>query len=164
MSVPHWFILLVILQRLLELAVSRRNTTRLLKQGAIEVGAGHYPLIVVLHVAWLAAMWLSVTPETQLLWPWLGIYVLLACGRVWVMTTLGRFWTTRIIHLPDAPLVRRGPYRFCRHPNYLIVAGEIAIVPLALGQWPVAIIFSVLNAMALAWRIRIENAALATRM
>ena len=79
------------------------------------------------------------------------------------MITLGRYWTTRIVHVPDAPLIRAGPYRFCRHPNYVIVGGEIAVLPLVFGQWQIALIFSILNAGVLAWRIKIENAALATR-
>lgn len=163
MSLPHWFVALVALQRLLELAVSHRNTARLLRQGAIEVGANHYPLLVSLHLAWVIALWLSVPLKSDISWPWFGIYLVLEGARIWVMVTLGKFWTTRIIHLLDAPLVRHGPYRFCRHPNYIIVAGEIAVVPLAFGEWQMAIGFSILNAAMLAWRIRIESAALAMR-
>ena len=88
---------------------------------------------------------------------------MLQVGRIWVLWHLGRYWTTRIITLPGAPLVAGGPYRFCRHPNYVVVVGEIATLPLALGQWPVALLFSLLNAAILIERIRVENAALATR-
>jgi len=161
--VPHWLVALVALQRLFELVLSRRNTARLLANGALEVGAEHYLLIVAVHVAWLAALWVAVPPSTAISWPWLVVYLALECGRAWVMLTLGRYWTTRIIQVPDAPLVRNGPYRFCRHPNYVIVCGEIAVLPLVFGQWPIALVFSLLNAAVLAWRIRVENTALATR-
>jgi methyltransferase len=129
---------LVATQRLGELAYARRNTARLLARGAREVGAGHYlPLI--------------------------GVYLILQAARVWVIWSLGPYWTTRLITLPGAPLIRRGPYRFCRHPNYLVVVLEIAVLPLAFGAWEIALVFSVLNAGLLAHRIRIENAALAER-
>jgi methyltransferase len=91
---------------------------------------------------------------------WLTIFVLLEAARVWVMTSLGRRWTTRIIILPGAPLVRKGPYRFVDHPNYLVVAGEIAALPLVFGLWPAALIFTLLNAAALTIRIREESSAL----
>ena len=161
--VPHWLVALVALERLLELALSRRNTTRLLASGAHEVGADHYLLIVAVHVGWLAALWAAVPASAPISWPWFVVYLALECGRAWVMITLGRYWTTRIVHVPDAPLIRGGPYRFCRHPNYLIVGGEIAVLPLVFGQWQIALIFSILNAAVLAWRIKVENAALAMR-
>lgn len=160
---PHWLVALVALERLFELALSRRNVKRLLARGGREIGAGHYPAIVAVHVAWLAALWLTVPADAPVAWPWLALYLLLAAGRAWVMATLGPYWTTRIIHLPDVPLVRRGPYRFCRHPNYAVVVGEIAVLPLVFGKWRLALLFSLLNAAVLAWRIRVENAALATR-
>lgn len=162
-AVPHWLIALVALERLFELALSRRNMARLLARGGREIGTGHYPAIVAVHAAWIAALWLTVPAGAPVSWPWLVLYVLLECGRAWVMTTLGPYWTTRVIHLPDVPLVRGGPYRFCRHPNYVVVAGEIAVLPLVFGQWRLALVFSLLNAAVLAWRIRVENAALATR-
>ena len=84
-------------------------------------------------------------------------------GRVWVVASLGRYWTTRILTIPDAPLVSRGPYRWFRHPNYLIVTLEIALLPLALGAWETAVVFSVLNAILLFHRIRIEDGALGPR-
>ena len=161
--VPHWLIGLVALQRLLELALARRNTARLLASGAHEVGANHYLLIVAVHVAWIASLWLTVPASAPISWPWLVVYFALECGRAWVMLTLGRRWTTRIIRLPGAPLVRSGPYRFLRHPNYVVVCGETAILPLVFGQWQIALIFSILNAGVLAVRIKVENAALAGR-
>jgi methyltransferase len=160
---PHWLIALVALERVGELVISRRNTARLLGRGGYEVGADHYPFIVAVHVAWIAALWFAVPPDAAVSWPWLLAYLVLEMGRAWVMLTLGRYWTTRIVHLPAEPLVRTGPYRFCRHPNYVVVAGEIAILPLVFGQWRLAILFSILNAAMLTWRIHIENSVLAKR-
>ena len=154
---------LVVVQRLVEIIYAERNTKALLVRGAFEVGRSHYPFIVLLHAAWLAAIAIALPSVTTIHWLPLGVFVLLQLARVWVIGTLGPYWTTRIITLPNAPLVRSGPYRFVRHPNYLIVAGEIAMLPLAFGEWPVALAFSALNAAMLAWRIRQEDAALAVR-
>ena len=150
---------LVTLQRLGELWLSNSNTRRLLAQGAHEVGAAHYPLIVAVHALWLASLW-WLAPGRPVDGPWLAIYVLLQLARIWVLATLGPRWTTRIIVLPDAPLVRSGPYRFVNHPNYLVVIGEIAVLPLVFGLWQVALVFTLLNAAALVIRIREENRAL----
>ena len=150
---------LVTVQRLAELLLSNRNTRRLLDQGAVEIGRGHYSLLIAVHVAWLAALWWR-APGQPIIWPLLMVFVLLQLARLWVITTLGPRWTTRIIVLPDAPLVRGGPYRFIDHPNYLIVALEIAVLPLAFGLVGWALIFSILNAAVLAVRIRAENQAL----
>jgi len=150
---------LVTLQRLGELWLSNRNTRLLLAQGAHEVGAAHYPLIVAVHAAWLAALW-WLAPGQPVALIWLALYVLLQPARVWVLASLGPRWTTRIIVLPNAPLVKAGPYRFVSHPNYVVVAAEIAVLPLVWGLWPVALIFSALNAAVLAIRIRQENRAL----
>ena len=151
---------LVTLQRLGELWLSNRNTSRLLAQGAHEVGASHYPLIVAVHAAWLVSLW-WLAPGRTVDGLWLALYVLLQVARIWVLASLGPRWTTRIIVLPSAPLVKAGPYRFVSHPNYVVVAGEIAVLPLVFGLWPVALIFSALNAAILAIRIREENRALA---
>ncbi|MFQ5974532.1 MAG: isoprenylcysteine carboxyl methyltransferase family protein [Alphaproteobacteria bacterium] len=160
-----WIVVgLVALQRLGELAYARRNTRRLMAEGAVEEGAGHYPLVVAVHAAWLLSMVLLIPADAPVVWPLLGLFILLQGGRLWVIASLGRFWTTRIITLPGAPLVRRGPYRFLKHPNYLVVAAEIAALPLAFGAWEIALVFSILNAAVLAQRIRVENATLAARM
>jgi methyltransferase len=150
---------LVTLQRLGELWLSNRNTRRLLSQGGQEVGRGHYPLILAVHALWLAALW-WLAPGRPLQFLWLGVFVVLQLVRVWVIASLGARWTTRIIILSNAPLVRTGPYRFVDHPNYLVVIGEIAALPLAFGLWQVALLFSALNAAVLAIRIREENRAL----
>jgi methyltransferase len=125
-SILHVVLALVALQRLGELLLAQRNTARLRAEGAVESGRGHYPLLVGLHLAWLAALALLIPADTRPVWPLLGLFVAAQAARVWVIASLGRFWTTRIIALPGAPLVRRGPYRFIRHPNYLVVAVEIA--------------------------------------
>jgi len=149
----------VTLQRLAELVLARRNTAKLLARGAQQIGAAHYPLIVALHCAWLGSLWILGygQPINAIA---LTCYLLLQVLRGWVMWTLGARWTTRILILPDEPLVTRGPYRYLRHPNYAVVAGEIALLPLTLGLPLLAAIFTVLNAAVLAWRIRTENRAL----
>jgi len=154
---------LVALQRLAELVYAEHNTRALKRDGAIEVGRSHYPLIVVLHAAWLVAIVAVAGPETGINWYLLAVFVVLQVLRVWVLATLGPYWTTRIITKPGASLVRRGPYRYVRHPNYLIVAGEIAILPLVFGEVAVAVVFTILNALVLALRIQQEEMALAPR-
>jgi len=150
---------LVTLQRVGELWLSNRNTRRLLADGAREYSPGHYPLIVAVHAGWLAALW-WLAPGRPVEAVWLALYIVLQAARVWVLATLGPRWTTRIIVLPDAPLVTGGPYRFVSHPNYVVVVAEIAVLPLVFGLWPVSLIFSALNAVVLAIRIRAENRAL----
>jgi len=142
-----------------ELWLSNRNMRRLLASGAREYGASHYPLIVAVHALWLIGLW-WLAPDRPIDGFWLGLFVLIEIARIWVLATLGRRWTTRIIVLPNAPLVRRGPYRFVNHPNYLVVVGEIAVLPLVFGLWRIALIFTLLNAAVIAIRIREENHAL----
>ena len=151
----------VTLQRLVELQLADRNSRRLLVEGAVEYGRGHYPFIVALHMLWLAALWWW-APGRPIDIPRLVLFALLQLGRVWVIAALGQRWTTRIIVKPGAPLVRSGPYRFLNHPNYAIVTLEIAVLPLTFGLWDIALIFSLLNAGILAIRIREENRALAS--
>lgn len=150
---------LVTLQRLMELVLARRNTRILIAHGGIEIGAGHYPLIVALHTAWLAGLW-ALAWNRSIDLALLGVFAGLQALRLWVLVSLGERWTTRIIIVPGLPLVRKGPYRFLRHPNYLIVAAEILILPLAFGLIAYAVLFSMLNAVVLAVRIRTENRAL----
>jgi methyltransferase len=153
---------LVTLQRLGELVLSRRNTQRLLAQGGREAAPGHYPLIVALHAAWLVGLWYLAVWQSGVgvSWGWLAVFVVLQGLRLWVITTLGPRWTTRIIVLPGAPLVREGPYRFVPHPNYAIVAAEILVLPLCFGLVWYGLVFSGLNALVLWIRIRAEEAAL----
>lgn len=151
---------LVSLQRMAELVLAERNTRRLLARGAFEIGRGHYPLVVAVHAGWLISLWLLAPGRPIQLAP-LTLFVLLQTCRIWVITTLGSRWTTRIIVLPGAPLVRAGPYRWTDHPNYLIVIGEIALLPLAFGLPLLAALFTLLNAAVIWVRIRVENQALA---
>lgn len=161
--VAYAIIALVILQRAGELVLANRNTQKLKAQGGVEIGAGHYRFIVLLHMAWLmAVLWLIPSPVV-IYWGWILVFLLLQALRVWVITSLGPYWTTRIISLPGVPLVKRGPYRYVRHPNYLVVAGEILALPMAFGEIWVAIGFSIVNAAMLYWRIREEEAGLAPR-
>ena len=151
---------LVTVERLGELWLARRNTAALLARGAFEASPGHYPLIVALHAAWLGSLWVDgwsnpVDPS------WLGLFLVLQLGRAWVLATLGSRWTTRIIVVPGEQLVTSGPYRFVPHPNYLVVIGEIAVLPLCLGLPWFALVFSAANLAVLTIRLRAENASLA---
>jgi len=147
-------------QRIAELWWARQNERRLFAAGGVEFGRSHLFLIVLLHAAWMIGMWMlaydhSIDPF------FLAVVILLQIARFWVLVTLGRRWTIRIIALPGEKLVARGPYRFLHHPNYAVVSGEMAAVPLALGLPVFALVFSILNAAVLAIRIPEENAALA---
>ena len=149
----------VTLERLAELWLARRNTRALLRRGAVEFGAGHYPLIVLMHAAWLIGLWaLAWSRPVDL--AWLAVFALLQLGRLWVLASLGPRWTTRILVLPEAPMVAAGPYKYLSHPNYAVVAGEIAVLPLVFGLVCFALVFSMLNAAILFIRIRVENVAL----
>jgi methyltransferase len=159
-SAAEILLALVTLQRGAELVIANHNTRKLLARGAVEVAPRHYPLIVAMHAAWLAALWVFGRDQAMNL-VILAFYIGLQGFRFWVMRTLGSRWTTRIILLPRQPLVSAGPYRFLSHPNYAVVAAEIALLPLVLGLTWLAAIFTVLNAAVLAIRIRAENRALA---
>lgn len=155
-----WLVAFLVVQRLVELALARANAARLRKGGAVEFGAAHYPAMVALHASWLVALWVFGHGSAVSV-PWLAAFAALQAARVWVIASLGRRWTTRVLVLPGAGPVAGGPYRWLRHPNYVVVALEIAVAPLALGLPLVALIFSVANGAMLWWRIGVENAALA---
>jgi methyltransferase len=159
MSVAVVILALVTAQRLGELVLARHNTSRLLAKGAIEIGPGHYPLVVALHAAWLTALWIWGRDQDVNVLALIG-FALMQGLRLWVLATLGERWTTRIIVLPGAPLVTAGPYRYLSHPNYAVVVGEIALLPLALHLPWLALVFTVLNAAVLFIRIRVEARAL----
>jgi methyltransferase len=159
----YWTVALVALQRLLELAYARHNTVKLRRLGAVEADAAGYPFFVLLHASWLASLALFVPATAPPYWPLLGFFALLQLGRVWVIGSLGSYWTTRLVTLPDAPLVQTGPYRRFRHPNYLLVIAEIAVLPLTFGAVSIAAIFSALNLVLIARRVRIEDGVLACR-
>lgn len=159
MDAPPLILALVTAERLGELLWARRNTARLRAAGAFEAGAGHYPAMVALHATWLAGLWLLAWDRT--VEPGFLAGFLAAQGlRLWVLVTLGRRWTTRILVVPGERLVESGPYRFMRHPNYAVVVLEVALLPLAFGLPAHATLFSILNALMLRVRIRAETAAL----
>ena len=160
MSLATFILVIVTLQRLGELVLARRNTERLRARGAIEIGAEHYPLVVSVHAGWLMALWVF-GPGQEVHLVLLAAFLVLQGLRGWVLATLRARWTTRIIVLPGEPLVASGPYRYLSHPNYLIVAAEIATLPLALHLPWIALIFTLANAGVLAIRIRAESRALA---
>jgi methyltransferase len=146
-------------ERIAELFLARRNTAALLAKGAFEFAPEHYPAIVLMHVLWLASLW-SFGAARMISPTWLAVFLSLQVLRAWTLKTLGPRWTTRIIILPGAPLVTNGPYRFLSHPNYLVVVGEITVLPLCLGLPWVALLFSGANAILLSIRIRAETIAL----
>ncbi|MGN6750314.1 MAG: isoprenylcysteine carboxyl methyltransferase family protein [Xanthobacteraceae bacterium] len=153
----------ITVQRIAELWWARLNERRLLAAGGVEYGRAHFPLIVLLHASWLIGMWV-VAYDRPIEPLFFAIVVILQLGRFWVLATLGRRWTIRVIVVPGEKLVAQGPYRWLRHPNYAVVTGELAAVPLALGLPLYALVFSVLNAAVLAVRIPAENAALRTAL
>jgi methyltransferase len=159
-SAAEFILGLVTLQRAGELVLSDYNTRGLKARGAVEVAPRHYPLMVAVHAAWLISLW-GLGHDRPLNIIALLLYLVLQGLRVWVMRTLGARWTTRIIVLPGHPLVSAGPYRYLSHPNYAVVIGEIAVLPLVLGLPWIAVTFTILNAGVLMIRIRAENRALA---
>ena len=163
MSVFHWTLCAVLVQRVIELVWAHRNAARLRQMGGVEADAEGYPYFVLLHAGWLVSLAPSIPASTPPVWPLLALFALLQLGRLWVISSLGQYWTTRILTLPDAPLVHTGPFRWFRHPNYLLVIAEIAVLPLAFGAIAIAVFFSTLNLMLIVRRIRIEESVLAPR-
>jgi methyltransferase len=153
----------VALQRLAEVLYGRWNTARLVARGAVVVDEPDYPWTVLLHAGWLAALAFAVPEDAPVRLPFLALYGALLLFRAWVMTSLGPYWTTRIVTVPSAPLVRRGPYRLLRHPNYMVVVGEIAVVPLIFDAWTIAVVASLVNAVLLRRRIALEEGTLEAR-
>jgi methyltransferase len=163
MKIAAAILVLIVLQRLGELWYASRNTKALKARGGVELGRAHYPLMVLLHASWLIAIAAGIRRDPSVHLLPLAVFGFLQAVRMWVIATLGSYWTTRIITVPGEPLVDRGPYRFVRHPNYLVVIAEMAAVPLVFGQVTNAIVFSALNAVLLVRRMRQENAALKPR-
>ena len=160
MTIFYAVLAFVALQRGGELVLARANTRRLMQAGAVEIDRGGYKWFVLLHAAWLVALLATVPAATPPNWALLALFFTLQAGRIWVIASLDRRWTTRLIVLPSAPLVASGPYRWLGHPNYLIVLGEVAILPLAFAAVAIAVGFSACNLILLARRIRLENHAL----
>ncbi len=160
MTLAAIILVLVTLQRVGELVLARYNSGRLLARGATEIAAGHYPLLVAVHTAWLISLWAWGRDQPVNLIA-LGVFIILQGLRFWVLVTLGARWTTRII-VPSEPLISAGPYRYFAHPNYAVVVAEIAVLPLALHLPLVALIFTILNAVVLGVRVRAETRGLAS--
>ncbi|WP_255822000.1 isoprenylcysteine carboxyl methyltransferase family protein [Domibacillus sp. PGB-M46] len=165
MSSIFWlFILFLCVQRISELFIAKRNEKWMLSQGAYEAGARHYPFIVALHTLFFISLIAEVTMMEKTLnsnWPmWLTLFLVTQLGRVWTLRSLGPFWNTKIIVLPGAKVVNRGPYRWVRHPNYIIVTLEFIVIPLLFQAYYTAIIFTLLNAWMLSVRIAAEERAL----
>jgi methyltransferase len=156
---------LVATQRLLELVLARHNERKARVKGAVERGREHYPFIVALHSLWLVSTLVEGVlrgPEFPTLWPVpLALFLLVQPLRYWAIFSLGESWNTKILIVPGAKLVRRGPYRYLNHPNYMVVVVEILTFPLIFGAWVTALVFTALNAILLYIRIREENRALA---
>jgi methyltransferase len=155
----------IILQRLGELAWANRNTRRLISMGGKEFSPRHYKIIVLLHLSWIIAILVSLwqRPDVQIADVFFITFILLTVFRVWILTTLGPYFTTKIISIPGVPLRKTGPYPYFKHPNYLLVVFEIAVVPLMFGLWEIALIWSVLNLFILRYRVKQEDAALNER-
>ncbi len=163
-----WIMIFVLAtQRIAELFISKRNEMWLKSQGGYEVGAEHYKYMVLLHFTWFVAMVAEhYIRNTSLspMWPvWLSVMLVAQLGRYSVIATLGKFWNTRVIVVPNVPLVKKGLYRFVKHPNYWIVGTEIAVVPLLFELYITSLIYTVLNARMLLVRIRVEENALAQK-
>jgi methyltransferase len=161
----YLLILAVAAERVVELVVSKRNAKLAFANGGKEFGRKHYPVMVVIHTALLLGcvieVWALHRPFLPWLgWPMLAIAVAAQVLRWWCIATLGERWNTLVIVVPDAPLVRRGPYRWLHHPNYVAVVAEGIALPLVHSAWLTAICFTLANAWLLTVRIRVENQAL----
>jgi methyltransferase len=155
--------LLLLLQRGLEELYSARNTTRLIAEGGREAGRDYYPVVAITHLAWIAAIFLLIPSTAAVNWPLAGLYLLLQVARYWIIATLGRYWTHRIITLEHAPVVHGGPYRYLRHPNYVVTIAETFLLPLVFGDAAIAVIFGCVWSAVLYYKIILEDAALAER-
>ncbi len=159
------FIAAIIVQRLLELGVAKRNLEFALESGGKEYSPEHYKFIVLLHVSWIVFMLLEGilrgSSLSGLWWLWLGFFVLAQFGRYWAISSLGKYWNTRIIIIPGGNRVAKGPYKYVKHPNYIVVALELFVAPLIFGCWVTAVISSIVNAvLLLGVRIPAEERAL----
>jgi len=156
------FISFIILLRIGELVLSRRNEIWLLQNGAIEYGQKHYPYIVALHVLFIVSLIIEYSTKQTASFSqfFFVLYFLLISFKAWVITSLGKFWNTKIYHISGFPLMKNGVYKYIKHPNYLIVIAEIAIIPLVFQLYYTAIAFTVLNAIMLSVRIKEENKVL----
>jgi methyltransferase len=160
---PQIAALLVLAQRGLEELYSARNTKILLAAGGREEGSAYYPVVAATHLAWIASLFFLIPPNSVILWPLVVFYLLLQVMRYWIIASLGRYWTHRVITLPGSPIVARGPYRYLRHPNYAITIIETFVLPLAFGAFALGVIMTALWWTVLNYKMRIEDEALRSR-
>jgi methyltransferase len=162
LGLPQMAALLVLGQRGLEELYSQFNTRALLRKGAYEVGEEYYPVVAVTHLCWIAGIALAPREATVYAAP-LAAFLILQVVRYWIIAALGPYWTHRIIVLPGAPIVKRGPYRFLRHPNYAVTLAETLLLPLAFGEVALAVVFTIIWAVVLRYKIILEDAGLEVR-
>ncbi|KER09818.1 MAG: isoprenylcysteine carboxyl methyltransferase [[Candidatus Thermochlorobacteriaceae] bacterium GBChlB] len=162
-----WFLIFfgcLIAQRLSELVIAKRNATWIREQGGYEVGAEHYKVMVLMHIGWFVSMLAEhlyfQRGASDVWYLWGGLFAMAQAGRYHIISTLGRYWNTRIMIVPNAPLVKRGIYKYLRHPNYWIVRLELLVAPLMFNLYITAMVFTVLNYFMLRVRIRAEEEAL----
>jgi methyltransferase len=160
---PQLAALLVLAQRGLEELYSARNTRALFAEGGREVGSAYYPVVAATHLAWIASLFFLIPAHASILWPLIGVYLALQGVRYWVIASLGRFWTHRIITLSEAPLMAGGPYRYLRHPNYAVTIVETLVLPSAFGALALGLIMAPLWWTVLAYKMRLEDEALESR-
>jgi methyltransferase len=160
---PQIVVLAILVQRGLEEIHSARNTRRLIAAGGREVGRAYYPVVAVTHLAWLASLFFLIPADAPVMWPAAALFLLLQGARYWIIGTLGRYWTHRIITLDDAPIIRKGPYRWLRHPNYAVSCAETFLVPLAFGAVALAAIMTATWIAVIRYKIVLEDQALAAR-
>jgi methyltransferase len=157
-------VVFVIFQRIIELLIARNNEKWIRSQGGYEVGAKHYPYMVAIHIGFFISLIIEfLVFKDSLSRFWLPLFVLfisLQLMRVWVISSLGRYWNTKILVLPGANVVKKGPFHFIRHPNYVVVTCEIIVIPLMFGAYFTAVVFTILNVIILSVRIPKEEAAL----
>jgi len=160
---PQIAALLVLAQRGLEELHSQRNTRALLAAGAGEAGRSYYPVVAAAHLAWIASIFLLIPAGAPVIWPLVAAFALLQVARYWIIGTLGRYWTHRIISLDEAPVVRRGPYRFLRHPNYAVTIAETLVLPAAFGAFALGLIMTAIWTAVIRYKVALEDEALAER-
>ena len=158
---PQVAAVLVLAQRGLEEIHSARNTRRLLAEGGHEEDAIYYPVVAAPHLAWIASLAFLISPQAPVIWPLIACYLALQVVRYWVIASLGRFWTHRIITVPGTPITRAGPYRYVSHPNYAVTLIETFVLQLAFGALALAVIMTSLWWVVLGTKIK--DAALSSR-
>jgi methyltransferase len=158
------FMFIIIIQRLFELLIARSNEKWMKRQGAQEFGRGHYLVIVLMHSMFFVVLLLErmiFHRELSVIWPfWLVIFVLAQLVRLWALKSLGRYWNTKILVMPNVEVIQKGPYRYIKHPNYLVVSVELLVIPLLFGAYFTACLFTIINVIMLSIRIPAEEKAL----